>query len=200
MKIPHLTIADKKKMETWGLGDLFAVDWSGTYEDLVEELAGHQKAAVPKYEYRGKPRAWTSDVWKKVYNLSKASPGGYVMKGSCSECHFHEMDVEEKRDSKKRKDLIHTVFDSNTKIEDEKEPKEDVPRTIYEGEAGGSKPLDRKTIVDYDKWGICLESLVRETSKLFEAFHVEVGSVTAEAMANNMKEIFAAPPVAEVDI
>ncbi|KAL2636145.1 hypothetical protein R1flu_007624 [Riccia fluitans] len=81
VKIPHLTVANKKKMETWDLGGLFAVDWSRTYEDLVEELAGQQKTAVPKYEYRGKPGAWTSDVWREVYNLPKASSGGYVMKG-----------------------------------------------------------------------------------------------------------------------
>ncbi|KAL2621318.1 hypothetical protein R1flu_001523 [Riccia fluitans] len=47
----------------------------------MEELAGHQKTAIPKYEYRGKPRAWTLDVWREVYNLPKASLGGYVMKG-----------------------------------------------------------------------------------------------------------------------
>ncbi|KAL2651995.1 hypothetical protein R1flu_020123 [Riccia fluitans] len=34
----------------------------------------------------------------------------------------------------------------------------------------------------------------------FEAFHVEFGNVTTEAMARNMKEIFAPPPIAEVDI
>ncbi|KAL2614152.1 hypothetical protein R1flu_025844 [Riccia fluitans] len=83
MKIPHLTIANRRKMETWGLEGLFAVHWSKTYEDLVEELAGwsDQKVAVPKYEYRRKPGAWTSEVWREVYNLSKASLGSYVMKG-----------------------------------------------------------------------------------------------------------------------
>ncbi|KAL2622993.1 hypothetical protein R1flu_003198 [Riccia fluitans] len=82
VKILHLTNANKKKMEAWVLGGLFAVEWSQTYEDLVEELAGHsdQKVAVPKYEYRGKPGAWTSGVWREVYNLPKANPGGYVMK------------------------------------------------------------------------------------------------------------------------
>ncbi|KAL2636150.1 hypothetical protein R1flu_007629 [Riccia fluitans] len=72
-----------KKMETWGLGGLFAVDWNQTYEGLVEELAGHpdQKAAIPKYEYRGKLRTWTSEVWREVYSLPKESLGGYVMKG-----------------------------------------------------------------------------------------------------------------------
>ncbi|KAL2621133.1 hypothetical protein R1flu_001338 [Riccia fluitans] len=83
-------------------------------------------------------------------------------------------------------------------MEDEKEPKEEVPRVFCEGKAIGSKPLDQK--IDYDKWGICLESLGHETLKLFEAFHMEVGSVTAEAVARNMKEMFAPPPVAEVDI
>ncbi|KAL2608437.1 hypothetical protein R1flu_027010 [Riccia fluitans] len=83
VKIPHLMNANKKKMEAWGLGGLFAVEWSRTYEDLVEELAGHpdQKVAVPKYEYRGKQGAWISNVWREVYNLPKASPRDYVMKG-----------------------------------------------------------------------------------------------------------------------
>ncbi|KAL2641389.1 hypothetical protein R1flu_008976 [Riccia fluitans] len=66
-------------METWGLGGLFAVDWSGTYEKLVEELAD-RKVAVPKWEYRGKPEEWTSEVWGEVYNLPKASLGSYMMK------------------------------------------------------------------------------------------------------------------------
>ncbi|KAL2623968.1 hypothetical protein R1flu_008213 [Riccia fluitans] len=78
LKIPHLTIANKKKMETWGLGGLFAVDKNRAYEDLVEELAGYsdQKVAIPKYEYQGKPGVWTSNVWREIYNLPKASPEG----------------------------------------------------------------------------------------------------------------------------
>ncbi|KAL2652106.1 hypothetical protein R1flu_020234 [Riccia fluitans] len=81
VKIPHLTVANRKKMETWGLGGLFAIDWNGTYDSLVEELAVKQKAAIPKFEYRGKPEEWTSKVWREVYNLPKASSGGYTMKG-----------------------------------------------------------------------------------------------------------------------
>ncbi|KAL2632923.1 hypothetical protein R1flu_004402 [Riccia fluitans] len=140
VKIPHLIVANRKKMETWGLGGLFAVDWSGTYDNL------------------------------------------------------------EKEDSKKHKALIQTVSDSDTKTdtEDEKEPKEEVPCAFCEGEASGSKPLDQK--IDYAEWEICLENLGRETSKLFEAFHVEIGSVTMEAVARNMKEMFTPPPVAKTDI
>ncbi|KAL2650011.1 hypothetical protein R1flu_018139 [Riccia fluitans] len=89
-------------------------------------------------------------------------------------------------------------FKNSVVTEDEKEPKEEVPRAFCEGKASGSKLLDLK--IDYDEWGICLESLGRETSKLFEAFHVEVGTMTTEAMARNMKEMFAPPPVAEADI
>ncbi|KAL2632744.1 hypothetical protein R1flu_004223 [Riccia fluitans] len=153
-------------METWDLGGFFAVDWNQAYEDLVEELAGHadQKAAIPKYEYQRKLGAWTSDVWREIYNLPKASPrvlvfalvrpehfqcnllafyhyawmainnlavptpdwGDAVEKIEsrqikalrvCNEAtclgpylahlynHFHEMDNEEKEDSKKRKVL-----------------------------------------------------------------------------------------------
>ncbi|KAL2621132.1 hypothetical protein R1flu_001337 [Riccia fluitans] len=80
VKIPHLTVANRKKMETWSLGGLFPVDWSGTYEKLVEEL-DDRKVVIPKCEYRGKLEEWTSDVWREVYNLPKASLGGYTMKG-----------------------------------------------------------------------------------------------------------------------
>ncbi|KAL2624357.1 hypothetical protein R1flu_008602 [Riccia fluitans] len=114
--------------------------------------------------------------------------------------HFHEMDVEEEKKSKKRKAVIQIISDSDIKTEDEKEPKEEVPRTACEGEASGSKPLAQKITVDYDDWEIFLESLGRETSKLFEAFHVEDGNVTVEEIAHNMKEIFAPPLVVEVDI
>ncbi|KAL2612534.1 hypothetical protein R1flu_024226 [Riccia fluitans] len=48
-------------METWVLGGLFVVDWSGTYDNLVEELATKQKAAGPKFEYRGSRR---NGSWK----------------------------------------------------------------------------------------------------------------------------------------
>ncbi|KAL2649385.1 hypothetical protein R1flu_017513 [Riccia fluitans] len=68
-------------METWGLGGLFAVDWSSTYDNLVEELVTKPKATRPKFEYRGKPEEWTSEVWREVYNLPKASPGGYILRG-----------------------------------------------------------------------------------------------------------------------
>ncbi|KAL2632926.1 hypothetical protein R1flu_004405 [Riccia fluitans] len=76
--------------------------------------------------------------------------------------------------------------------------RQEVPRAFCEGEANGSKPLDQK--IDNAEWGIHLENLGRETSKLFEAFHMEIGSVTAEAVAPNMKEMFTPPLVAEMDI
>ncbi|KAL2621665.1 hypothetical protein R1flu_001870 [Riccia fluitans] len=109
-------------------------------------------------------------------------------------------DVVEKTISKQIKALgvYHLCSNTKTKTEDEKEPAKDVPRTFCEGKANGSKPLDHK--IDYDEWGFRLESLGHETSKLFEAFHVEVGNVTAEAVARNMKEMFAPPPVVEADI
>ncbi|KAL2645333.1 hypothetical protein R1flu_012920 [Riccia fluitans] len=52
-------------------------------EELVRELSGHseQKVTLPKYEYHRKPAAWTSEVWREVYNLPKTNRGGYVMKG-----------------------------------------------------------------------------------------------------------------------
>ncbi|KAL2641971.1 hypothetical protein R1flu_009558 [Riccia fluitans] len=81
VKIPHLIVTNRKKIETWDLGGLFAVDWSGTYDNLAEELA-EWKVVVPKYEYCGKLEELTSDIWMKVYNLPKAIPGGYMMKGN----------------------------------------------------------------------------------------------------------------------
>ncbi|KAL2620034.1 hypothetical protein R1flu_000239 [Riccia fluitans] len=304
VKVPHFTVANRKKMESWGLE---LVDWSGTYDNLLEELATKQKTAGPKFEYRGKPEEWTSEVWREVYNLPKASLGGYIMKGKvqftelqllrvvkgerrlsksgvflelvegnsdfvlfcqmlnaifapvkpehfqhnllafyhhawvaitnptaptpdwddvvektisrqikglgvCNEAtclgpylahlysHFHEMDAKEKEASKKRKASIETISDSDTetKLEDEKEQEEEVPRVFCEGEASGSKPLDQK--LDFAEWGNRVESFGRETSRLFEAFHMEIGSVTAEAVAQNMKEMFVPPPVVETDV
>ncbi|KAL2612579.1 hypothetical protein R1flu_024271 [Riccia fluitans] len=212
VKIPHLMISNRKKMEIWGVGGLFAVDWSGTYDNLVEELITKPKVAGPKFEYRGKPEEWTSEVWREVYNLPKASPGaitnsdaptldwGEAVKktvarqikslGVCNEAtclgpylahlysHFHEMDTVEKEASKKRKSFIQIVSDSDTETEpeEEKEPPKEVPRVFCEGEASGSKPLDLK--VNFAEWGNRVESFSRETGRLFEAFHVEFGSVT----------------------
>ncbi|KAL2613575.1 hypothetical protein R1flu_025267 [Riccia fluitans] len=110
------------------------------------------------------------------------------------------MDNKEKEDSKKQKALIQTVSDFDTEIEDEKEQKEEFPHTTCEGEASGSKSLDMKTMVDYNDWGVRLQNLGLEILKLFEAFHVEVGSVTTEAIAWNMEQLFALPPVVVVDI
>ncbi|KAL2634520.1 hypothetical protein R1flu_005999 [Riccia fluitans] len=197
VKIPHLIVANRKKMETWGLGGLFAVDWNGTYDNLVEELA-ERKVAMSKYEYRGKLEEWTADVWREVYNLPKmlnaifapvrpkhfqhnllafyhlawaaiTNPdaptpdrGDVVEKtvprkikalGVCNKAtcigsylahlysHFHEMDAKEKEDSKKHKDLIQIIsdFDTRTDTEDEKEPKEKVPRACCDGETSRSR-------------------------------------------------------------
>ncbi|KAL2622992.1 hypothetical protein R1flu_003197 [Riccia fluitans] len=131
-----------------------------------------------------------------VYNKATC-PGLYL---AHLYSHFHEMDNKEKEDSKKQKALIQTVSDSETEMEDEKKPKKEFPHTTWEGEASRNKLLDKKMKVDYKEWGVHLQNLGRETSKLFEAFHVEVGNVTVEAVARNMEQIFAPPPVVEVDI
>ncbi|KAL2632725.1 hypothetical protein R1flu_004204 [Riccia fluitans] len=65
-------------------------------------------------------------------------------------------------------------------------------------EASKSKPLGQK--VDFAEWGNCVESFGHETSKLFEPFHVENGSVTSEAVVWNMKEMFTPPPVVETNL
>ncbi|KAL2649506.1 hypothetical protein R1flu_017634 [Riccia fluitans] len=183
VKIPHLMVANKKKMETWGLGGLFAVDWNKTYEDLVEELAGHpdQKVAVSKYEYQGKPRAWTSDIWREVYNLRKASPRGYVMK---EKAQFTKLQLLRLVKGNRRQSesgvfleqvkgdydfvlfcqmlnaiLAPTVSDSDIKMKDEKEPKEEISHPAWEGEANASESLDQKIMVLYDDWEIRLQNL-----------------------------------------
>ncbi|KAL2651535.1 hypothetical protein R1flu_019663 [Riccia fluitans] len=73
VKIPHLMNKNKEKLEKWGLGGLFAAEWSQAQEDLVKKLSGHsdQKISFPKYEYHGKLEAWTSEVWREVYNLPR---------------------------------------------------------------------------------------------------------------------------------
>ncbi|KAL2607876.1 hypothetical protein R1flu_026449 [Riccia fluitans] len=109
------------------------------------------------------------------------------------------MDTVEKEASRKRKASIQTVFDSDTKteLEGEKEPPKEVSRVFCDGEASGSKPLDLK--VDFAEWKNRVESFSHETGRLFEAFHVEFGSVTTEVVARNLKEMFAPPPVVETD-
>ncbi|KAL2634523.1 hypothetical protein R1flu_006002 [Riccia fluitans] len=222
VKIPHLTNANKKKMEAWGLGGLFAVEWNQTYEDLVEELAGHsdQKVPFPRMNIVGSwergPQTFggrSTTCQKQVPEMLNAvlapvrpehfqhnqlafyhyawvainGPIGPTLDwedvlekivsrqikalGVCNETtclgpylaqlysHFHEMDNEEKEDSKKRKALIQTIFDFDTKTEDEKEPKEEIPHIAWEGEASRSKPLDKSTTVDYHDWGFVFKIL-----------------------------------------
>ncbi|KAL2629983.1 hypothetical protein R1flu_014669 [Riccia fluitans] len=157
VKIPHLTVANKRKMETWDLGGLFTIDWNGTYENLVEELAERKHNLLAFYHH----------AWVAITNPATPTPnwGNVVEKtmsrqikalGVCNEAtcigpylahlysHFHEMDAEEKEDSKKQKALIQTVSDSDTeiKMEDEKESKEEVPCAFCQGEASRSKSLN----------------------------------------------------------
>ncbi|KAL2653323.1 hypothetical protein R1flu_021451 [Riccia fluitans] len=233
VKIPHLPISNCKKMETWDVGGLFAVDWSGTYDNLVEELVTKPKAAdlnlnaifalVRPEHFQHNLLAFYHHAWAAITNLDAPTPDWEVVVkktvvrqikslGVCNEAtclgpylahlysHFHEMDTVEKDASKKRKASIQTVSDSDTKTkpEEEKEPPKEVPRMFYEDEASGSKPLDLN--VDFVEWGNRVESFSRETSRLFEAFHVEFGSVIVEAVARNLKEMFAPPPVVETDL
>ncbi|KAL2645372.1 hypothetical protein R1flu_012959 [Riccia fluitans] len=210
VKIPHLMIANKKKMETWSLGGLFAVDWNGTYEKLVEELADQKVegssdfvlfcqmlnailAPVRPEYFQHNLLSFYHYAWEAITNPTAPTPdwGDAIEKtvsrqikalGVCNEAtyigpylahlysHFHEMDVEEKDDSKKRKALIQTVSDSKTETEDEKEPTEEIPRTFCEGKASGSKPLAQKRTIDYNEWGIRLESLGYEILKLLRPF------------------------------
>ncbi|KAL2602987.1 hypothetical protein R1flu_013132 [Riccia fluitans] len=204
VKISHLTVANRKKMESWGLGGLFAVDWSGTYDNLLENLATKQKAGGPSLNTMGSRRngprkcggrfttflrrVLEHHAWVAITNPVAPTPdwGDAVEKtvsrqikglGVCNKAtclgpylvhlysHFHEIDAKEKEDSKKRKASIQTVSKSDTKteLEDEKEPPKEIPSVFCEGEASG---------------------------KLLEAFHVEIGSMTAEAVARNMKEMF----------
>ncbi|KAL2628679.1 hypothetical protein R1flu_013365 [Riccia fluitans] len=221
VKIPHLTVSNRRKMESWGLGGFFAVDWSGTYDHLVEESVTKKKTAGPKFEYHGKPEEWISEVWREVYNLPKANPRGYVMKGKIQFTELQSLKVVKsehrqsksgvfleqiegnsdfKEASKKRKAAIQTVCDSNTetKPEEEKESPKEVPRAFCEGEESGSKPLDLK--LNFAKLGNHVVSFSRETGRLLEAFHVEFGSMTAEVVARNLKEMSTPPPIVETDL
>ncbi|KAL2611392.1 hypothetical protein R1flu_023084 [Riccia fluitans] len=105
-------------------------------------------------------------------------------------------DAVEKTVSRQIKDR--SDFDTKTEPENEKELEEEIPRVFCEGEASGSKSLDLK--FDFAKWRNHVESFSHETARLFEAFQVEFGSVTAKAMARNLKEMFAPPPVVESDL
>ncbi|KAL2629160.1 hypothetical protein R1flu_013846 [Riccia fluitans] len=206
------------------------------------KLKTKEKVASPKNKYRGKPEAWTSDVWREVYNLPKASPGGYVMKGKVqfTELQLLKLVKGDKRQSKsgvfeqvegnsdfilfcqilnsvlapvrpehfqhnqlafyhdawvaimdpiaptpnwrdavkktmtrqseepkKQKALEQSVSDSETETEEEKKMKGESPNATWIGEASGSKPLDTKTMVNFKEWGVLLQNLGRETSKLF---------------------------------
>ncbi|KAL2634094.1 hypothetical protein R1flu_005573 [Riccia fluitans] len=186
VKIPHLTVANQKKMESWGLGGLFAVDWTIT------------NPATPTLDWGDDVEKIVSRQIKSLRVCNEATCLGLYLAHLYS--HFHEMDAKEKEASKKHKASIQTVSDSDTetKPEDEKEPEEEVLHVFCEGETSGSKLLDQK--LDFAEWRNRVESLGRETSRLFEAFHVEIGSVTMEAVARNMKEMFGPSPVVETDL
>ncbi|KAL2641910.1 hypothetical protein R1flu_009497 [Riccia fluitans] len=111
------------------------------------------------------------------------------------------MNNERMEEPKKRKACEQTITDSETKTEEEKETKGESPNAMWKGEASGSKPLDMRRAVDSNERGILLHNLGRETSKLFEALHVNVTNVLAEEVAYNLKRSFAPPPTVEaVDI
>ncbi|KAL2610085.1 hypothetical protein R1flu_028658 [Riccia fluitans] len=106
VKIPHLMKENKTKLEVWDLAGLFSADWSQSHEELMKELSGHseQKVTIPKHKYHGKLKAWTSKVWREVYNLPKTSPGGYGMKGKVqfTELQLLKLMKDDKRLSKSR--------------------------------------------------------------------------------------------------
>ncbi|KAL2624053.1 hypothetical protein R1flu_008298 [Riccia fluitans] len=54
--------------------------------------------------------------------------------------------------------------------------------------------LDTKVTVDFNEWGVLLHNRGRETSKLFEALHVNVTNVSMEEAACNMERTFVPPP------
>ncbi|KAL2654217.1 hypothetical protein R1flu_022345 [Riccia fluitans] len=242
VKIPHLTVANRKKMECWGLGGLFAIDWSGTYDNLLEGLATKQKAASPKFEYRGKPEEWTSEVWREVYNLPKASLGGYIMKGKVqfTELQLLRVVKGERRLSKSKVFLkqvegnsdfilfchmLNVVF-APVRPEHFQHNLLAFNHHAWAAITNPTTPTSdwgdafEKTVSRLIKvLGVCNEATClglylahlynhfhemdvkeKEASMLFEAFHVEIGSVTTEAVAWSMKEMFTPPPVVETDL
>ncbi|KAL2610149.1 hypothetical protein R1flu_028722 [Riccia fluitans] len=141
VKIPHLTISNRKKMETWGLGGLFAVDWNVTYDNLILN-AIFAPARLEHFQHN--LLAFYHHAWAAITNSDAPTPDWReVVKKTvarqikslevCNEAtclglylahlysHFHEMDIVEKEASKKRKASIQTVSDSDTKTESEEE-------------------------------------------------------------------------------
>ncbi|KAL3696630.1 hypothetical protein R1sor_010706 [Riccia sorocarpa] len=81
------------RVKEWGLETLFTRDWSQPREDLVRELVRYQNgdATIPRtYKIRGKPKKWTADIWRQVYDLPGASEGGYLIRGKVQ---FAELQV-----------------------------------------------------------------------------------------------------------
>ncbi|KAL2614081.1 hypothetical protein R1flu_025773 [Riccia fluitans] len=167
VKIPHLTKANKKKMEDWMLNVVLAQVRPEHFQHNL--LAIHHYAWVAINDPAAPTPNWGDAIEKIVSRQIKAL-------GVCNEAtclgpylahmynHFHEMDNEEKEDSKKRKALIQTVSNSNTK------------RRMRRNQR-------RRFLTQHGK-----------------EKQVGVGSVTAEAIAQNMEQIFAPPPVVEVDV
>ncbi|KAL2632939.1 hypothetical protein R1flu_004418 [Riccia fluitans] len=100
VKIPHLTIANKKKMETWVLASVRPEHFQHN------QLAFYHYAWVAINDPTAPTPNWGDAVEKTVSRQIKAL-------GVCNEAtclgpylahlynHFHEMDNEEKEDSKK---------------------------------------------------------------------------------------------------
>ncbi|KAL2645514.1 hypothetical protein R1flu_013101 [Riccia fluitans] len=160
VKIPHLTNANKKKMEAWGLGVLAPVRPKHFHHN---QLALYHYAWVAIKDPTAPTPDWEDAIEKTMSRQIKVL--GVYNEATCLGpylahlySHFHEMDNKEKDDSKTRKALEQTISDSKTKMEDEKEPKEEFPHAVWIGEASKSKPLDKKMTVDLNEWGVHLQN------------------------------------------
>ncbi|KAL2644846.1 hypothetical protein R1flu_012433 [Riccia fluitans] len=157
VKIPHLTNVNKKKMEAWGLGELFADEWSQAHEDLVEELA--VLAPVRLKHFQHNQLAFYHYAWLAITDPTAPTLdwGDAVEK---------TMNNEKMKEPKKWKVREQSISDIETEMEEEKETKGEFPNATWIGEASKSKPLDMKMAVDFNKWKVLFHNLGRETSKL----------------------------------
>ncbi|KAL2620739.1 hypothetical protein R1flu_000944 [Riccia fluitans] len=82
--------------------------------------------------------------------------------------HFNKLHNEKMEGPNKRKAHKQTITDSNTKTEEEIKAKSESQNATWIGEASGSKLQDTMiTTMEFKEWGILLQNLGRNTSRLF---------------------------------
>ncbi|KAL2623797.1 hypothetical protein R1flu_008042 [Riccia fluitans] len=181
VKIPHLTNKNRKKIELWGLGGLFAADYNQAHEDLMKELSDPN---APTPDWRDAVEKTVTRQVKALGVYNEPTCLGPYLAHLCH--HFQEMNNEKMEEPKKQKAREQTVSNLETKMEEEKETKGEFPNATWIGEASRSKPLDMRRAVNFNEWEVLLHNLGRETSKLFKALHVNVTNISTEEVGCNL--------------